>query len=359
MYRPELDVLRFWGFLMVYIDHAFPVNEGAPRWLEALWSITTFAVPFFFCLSAYLITELLTAEKCVTGSVNMKAFYVRRILRIWPLYFLALGVGFFVSRLQPEWTITVLGLVSYLLFVGNWYSGKYGFLGSGIGHLWSIPVEEQFYIIWPFLTCYLTRRRLGITCALAWVISQCVLLNLCHGQAVFKPTLWTNSIVHLQYFALGAGLSLFLRGATPRIRVRWRAALIASALALLFAANLVFGLGLYDESSSITTTYPQLLILGGAMMMIMVGFLGYEALAKQRFLRYLGKISYGLYVFHLPCLMIVGTIFSRVLKSNSQLTAALIALPVTIAVASVSYRYLETPFLRMKERFEIVKSRAV
>ncbi len=344
---------------MVYLTHTIPVGDGAPRWLMSISNATGFGVPVFFTLSAYLITELLTTEKQRTGTVNTKAFYVRRILRIWPLYFFMLGMGFIVSRLHPGWAIPIPGLIAYLLLVGNWYTVFHGYLSAGIEHLWSIPVEEQFYLIWPFLVLFVATRKLGIICGMAWILSQCALIYLCHGHADLDPTIWTNSLVHLQYFALGAGLSVFLKGLSPAIHNYGRLAIIFSALMLFFLADFVFDLQQPGEVSSMGHTYPEFLCVGLATTLLLFGFLGYSALKEQRSLRYLGKISYGLYIYHLPCLLVLGKIIPRVLKTGSPLAVALIGFPLSVAIAAISYRYLETPFLRMKERFEIVKSRAV
>lgn len=357
-YRPELDVLRFAAFLMVFLCHAIPVEEMSPHWLKAIDNAGAFGVPVFFCLSAYLITELLTVERSRTGTVNTKAFYIRRILRIWPLYFLMLGVGFTISRLHPGWAIPVRGLFAYLLLVGNWYSAQYGSLTSGIGHLWSIPVEEQFYLIWPILMLFLTRRRLGIVCAMAWVLSQFALIYLCHEHGPIVPRIWTNSLVHLQYFASGAGLSLFLRGSSPQIRFGTRLMLISSAVLLFFVADFFFDPEQAGGVSSVRYTFFEFLLVGVATMALLTGFLGSSALGRPRILRYLGKISYGLYVYHYLCLMVVGKIVARMLQTGASFATALIAFSLTIAIAAISYRYLETPFLQMKERFEIVRSRA-
>jgi peptidoglycan/LPS O-acetylase OafA/YrhL len=358
-YRPELDVLRFVAFLMVFICHSIAFDPELPHWLKALDDAAAFGVPVFFCLSAYLITELLTVEKSRTGTVNTKAFYVRRILRIWPLYFLMLGVGFTISRLHPGWAIPLRGLVAYLLLVGNWYSAQYGTLTSGIGHLWTIPVEEQFYLIWPMLVLFLTRRRLGIACVMAWVLSQFALIDLCHEHAVIGPRIWVNSLVHLQFFALGAGLSLFLKGSSPQIRSGTRLMMIFSAFLLFFVADFVFDPDQSAGVSSIRYTYPEFLLVGLATAVLLTGFLGFTALGGLPVLRYLGKISYGLYMYHYLCLLIIGTIVARVLPTWAPLAIALISFPLTIAIAALSYRHLETPFLQLKERFEIVRSRAV
>jgi peptidoglycan/LPS O-acetylase OafA/YrhL len=358
-YRPELDVLRFVAFLMVYLTHTIPDTPGSPRWVLALSNATGFGVQVFFVLSAYLITELLTREKRVTGRLNAKAFYARRILRIWPLYFFALGAGFLFSRLHPAGAISVHALVAYLFLAGNWYTSRYGYLAFAIGPLWTISVEEQFYLAWPLLVRYLTRRNIAVVCCAGWAASQIVLICLCARHALFEPTIWTNTLVQLQYFALGAGVSLFLNGSAPRIRGSLRGLLIASAFLLLFAADLVLNPDRADGLTSVAHTYPEMLLVGAAVTLMLVGFLNWSVFNGWRSIRYLGKISYGLYVYHLPCLTIISKIFVRSMGHDSPLADFALGLPLTIGIAAISYRYFESPFLRMKERFEIVKTRAV
>jgi peptidoglycan/LPS O-acetylase OafA/YrhL len=358
-YRPELDVLRFVAFLMVYLTHTIPDEPGSLRWVLAFSNATGFGVQVFFVLSAYLITELLSREKRVTGGLNAKAFYARRILRIWPLYFFALGAGFLFSRLHPTDAIPVHALIAYLFLAGNWYTSRYGYLAFAIGPLWTISVEEQFYLAWPMLVRYLTRRNLAVVCCVGWAGSQIVLICLCARHLPIEPTIWTNSLVQLQYFALGAGVSLFLNGSTPKIRGSLRGSMIASAFLLLFASDFVLNPDRADGLTSVAHTYPEMLLVGAAVTLLLVGFLNWSIFNGWRIVRYLGKISYGLYVYHLPCLTVVSKMVSRFLKHDSPLAVFALGLPFTIGVAAISYRYFETPFLRLKEQFEVVKSRAV
>ncbi len=344
---------------MVYFTHTIPVEPNSQRWVKALSNVTGFGVPVFFALSAYLITELLTREKHATGSLNARSFYARRILRIWPLYFFMLSCGFVVSRLHRDWAFPVSGLIAYLVLVGNLYTARFGYLSSGIGPLWSISLEEQFYLVWPLVVRYATRRKMGIACCLCWVCSQCALMFLCRGHAAIEPTVWTNSLVQLQYFALGAGVSILLNGSIPKIRGIIRAAMIISALLVLFLVDLFLNPHRLDDLTSVTHTYPEFLLAGAAITVLLFGFLGFSSLEGWRTVRYFGKISYGLYVYHVPCLMILGRIIYHLLGRDSPFALLVIGLPVTISVASISYRYFETPFLRLKERFEVVRSRAI
>src|SRR6185437_12176413 len=123
-YRPELDALRFFAFLAVLIHH----GPETPR-------IGGFGLSMFFMLSAYLITELLTREREQTGTISWRLFFIRRSLRIWPLYF---AVVFLLAD-HRAWLVLVL-------FIANWSQADPGRLAAP---LWSLSIEEQFYLFWP------------------------------------------------------------------------------------------------------------------------------------------------------------------------------------------------------------------
>ncbi len=357
-YRPELDVLRFCAFLMVFLGHAITVYPESSDWLKALKFIPGFGVPLFFALSAYLVTELLTREKRLKGTVNVPYFYSRRILRIWPLYFLVLGAGFVLSRIYPGARVPLPALFAYMLLVGNWYTTVYGYLSFGLGPLWSISVEEQFYLLWPWVVRITSRRSLALICLCGWICSQMVLFYFCYHHTLNSPTVWANSVVQLQYFAIGVGLSLFLNGSVPSIRGGLRVLIILGAFLLFPTVECLFdrdGIRGLEQHSSFAHTYPIYLFGGISVLAILVGFLGCSSLESWRGLTYLGKISYGLYVYH-PLAIGLGAHVVDSFGLNSQfiIVAGLIA---DIGIAWISYEYLEKPFMRMKERFAIVKSR--
>ena len=151
-YHPELDGLRFVAFLFVFIHHISPQElfPRAPHPLASAWMLFkltgALGVDLFFCLSAYLITMLLLIEWESRGGVSVRRFYIRRILRIWPLYFgfLALAIALPALGLRQE----PLGVqtLPFLLFVGNWSSAFLGAPNNVAGPLWSVSLEEQFYI---------------------------------------------------------------------------------------------------------------------------------------------------------------------------------------------------------------------
>jgi peptidoglycan/LPS O-acetylase OafA/YrhL len=361
-YRPELDLLRFAAFMMVYVSHAFPQRKGASHLMIAIKRTGSLGVPVFFALSAFLITELLLKEKSTTGSVDVKAFYARRILRIWPLYFAAIFLAYALSFLVPSADFTFAALAAYVLLVGNWYSILHGFLPLGFGTVWSICLEEQFYLVWPSVARLSSRRGLWIISASIWSFCQVVILILCYRHAAISPTIWINSFTQFQYFALGTMLCLVLRGSPPAISNSIRVGMVLCGLCILFTANFVFNTYMYEDgAASVLKTYPGYLISGAGVALLLLGFLGMSVPRSLSPGVYLGKISYGLYMIHHPLLLGVTELANGPLHrfGPPTLTINALTLPLTILLGSLSYDYFEKPFLRLKERFTVIKSRAV
>src|ERR1700756_1323364 len=159
-YRPELDALRFGAFACVFLTHAVPsvrssaetlVHRSVSVWVQLLGEAGNFGVCLFFVLSAYLITEIMRRESISYGTLSIGRFYLRRVLRIWPLYLGVVLTVALVGLAVPTLHMSKTQLLAYLLFAGNWYL----ILSPGgtnvLSWLWSISVEEQFYIAWPLI----------------------------------------------------------------------------------------------------------------------------------------------------------------------------------------------------------------
>ena len=148
-YRPELDGLRFFAFLAVYIQHTVGFGIGThrhlPDWLGnllgAIGYAGTFGVDLFFVLSSYLITELLLRERAARGALDVKAFYIRRMLRIWPLYFLFVFFAYAITFVEPSETLSWKHVLGFLLFAGNWVYFLIP-VTTIAGPLWSVSLEN-------------------------------------------------------------------------------------------------------------------------------------------------------------------------------------------------------------------------
>ena len=354
-YRPELDVIRFAAFLLVFLHHSLPfVPTGS--WTATFTMACGFGLCVFFALSAYLITTLLLRERAQAGDISLPMFYKRRILRIWPLYFFALACGalfdiFAGSMYGGSFAINRSWYLAALLMAGN----LVGLRVSLVVHLWSISLEEQFYLVWPSAVKFLTRRGLLVAALSIVLVSNVTLIRFGLLHADTWQRIWWNTLVQMEMFAAGILLALFHagRGAVPRPWTVRTAGLAAIPVVWMLVAHYagIKGFGLNARGPvSLCIGFAALALSCAALIDLLTGLDRWP-----RPLIYLGKISYGLYVFHFAVIVLTET-YLRNLRHSVRMV---VAMAITMAVASLSYRFLETPFLRLKERFEVVKSRPV
>jgi len=364
-YHPELDALRFFAFLLVFLHHGFPhdaafytamrVPTFAARLLAGMGAMGAFGVDVFFVLSSYLITELLLREKEVCGAVDLRAFYIRRILRIWPLYFAFIGLAVAMQWFVPGQHVGWGAGLSFLLLSGNWWLFFKGFPSSVIFPLWSVSIEEQFYLSWPAVVRRVSQRGMLIAAVAMLVVASAARFYLGMHHA-WESQVWCNTFARLDPIALGILVALLLRGEIPKIGWLARVALFVGGLACLgLAGNYWTIKGDPVSLSSLLLGYP-VMALGSVALLLAV--LSRNSPVRGGPLVYLGRISYGLYVFHILGLMISDyTVHDQTAWFGRYLLRVSVALAATIAMASVSYYGLESPFLRLKQKFTHVLSR--
>jgi peptidoglycan/LPS O-acetylase OafA/YrhL len=312
-----------------------------------------FGVDLFFALSSFLITTLLLRERLATGTIDVTSFYVRRVLRIWPLYFSFLFILTPLARqVLPGDVLDSRYTLAFALFVGNWACILWGYPHSVAGPLWSVSIEEQFYLAWPLLM----RRASGHLCAtfavLLFVAVVARMVMVAAGSV--HPQIWCNTIGHLDPIAGGALLAVL---ASPRPKARpWvRCALWLAGLGLFTLAG---HFGDFAGPRSLIT-YPVVAVASCSLILASL------CLPRERFVRhpvlraavFLGKVSYGLYVFHLMFIALLGVSSAQRIGLRVALTCA--ALACTIVAAVTSYYLLERPFLRLKRNFSHVQSRPI
>ena len=370
-YRPELDVLRFLAFLIVFIVHRMdflPIDPAKHYWLYNLCLLGDFGVPVFFLLSAFLITELLFREQDQIGTIHPKAFYMRRILRIWPLYFAVFYglvlLGHFVRGAGPKDPHSWL---AFTFFAGNWFICAHGWIHSyPVNPLWSISVEEQFYIAIPLIVLYGRRAGLKAISLALIAVAYVVVINYARHPWHGFSSQWTNSFVEFQFFAAGALLSIFLKGRVPRWHPAFRVLGVAAAIGCWLIASVAFGVQA-DTPHSTVLQAPvgwALVLMGTSLLFL--SLLGTSARYLPAPIVYLGRISYGLYLFHELVYFLVFHTWKLWLTRFSEWlhlaawrggVGTVIAFCLTILIAHVSYQFYERPFLRLKKRFTFVPSR--
>jgi peptidoglycan/LPS O-acetylase OafA/YrhL len=371
-YKPELDVLRFCAFLFVFFTHRMdlaPIDPAKYYWGYHICLVGVFGVPLFFFLSAFLITELLTREEDTFGQISIKSFYIRRILRIWPLYFAFFFGMVLITNLTDKFGHISGGTqVAFSLFSGNWFiTFKQWIPSYPINPLWSISVEEQLYILLPLLIFYTGKRGLKIFAFLALIVSYVTVIYYSLRPTSGFSGEWTNSFVQFQFFAAGIIFSLYMKGKQPDWNGITRTAVFGSGLVCWLMASIVCQVHADAPhlSSTIQAVCGWFLILSGVVQFFLA-FYG----AKERYmpsvLVYLGRISYGLYVFHITMFWLVYVIFGEALNAFSKMLGLsewrnslgfVIAFIMAIGIAVLSYSYFEKPFLKLKRRFTFIPSR--
>lgn len=360
-YHPELDCLRFFAFLEVFVLHTLPRDEAyyVARHIPFSWLFVSlvrmgrFGVDLFFLLSAYLITELLLREKEQFGAVHLRSFYMRRILRIWPLYFLAILIGVLLQLVDQNQIFPLKYVIAFLLLSGNWLISFAGFPQSVMNPLWSVSFEEQFYLFWPIIVSAARRTRtFFIAGGVLFLVGECGRMFVFkYGYRDEAYAMVTNTLVQLDSLTLGTLTAVLSRKvrfkATPWMRLGF------------FVGGLAFWIpaGYYVSLSRNSMLFGWPAVAVGAWLIFLSV---YEIGVAPRWLRYLGKISYGLYVFHILGLYIMTKVLSRFPPPRHGFTIYwCCGLALTVAMSVLSYQFFEAPFLRLKERFAFVESRPV
>lgn len=363
-YYPELDGLRFFAFLLVFIHHT-PIFTSL-SFHHVLHKYGWVGVDLFLCLSAFLFTRLLFMEHEQQGDINIKNFYIRRALRIWPLYFAFLGFTFFITFSYFGWKPQLLWrALGMMLFAENIFAAylRYNTFFHSI-HLWTISYEEQFYAVIPWTLRKMFKMNRGgkmLTLGLIFFLFSAIRAYLIYIRAP-QPAIWVLPVTHFESILGGlvVGLGLFddqIKKVAPWI---WMAAglLCLGVVSTLPSTDVITWLLMY--------TYP---LVGLGTSLILISVLSekqwaVKSMVRHPWLAYLGKISYGLYVYHVFALNYVKKLMfiwdvAPATESTYRLFTFIFGLLLTILISSISYYLLEKPFLRLKERFSSIPSRPI
>lgn len=334
---PALDGLRAIAvFLVIFYHFGFEWIPGAH------------GVMIFFVLSGFLITWLLLKENEKHGRISISGFYTRRVLRIFPAfycYWILLVALLLVTGRKILWPQAI----SSLLYVSNYYNAINGDPNTGFSHTWSLAIEEQFYLLWPVLFVLLRRNlkrmTLFLTCLIlsVWIYRAvlCFLLNVDQGY------IYAAFDTRLDHLMVGCLLAVLLK--REALTSFWRV-----ACSRVYAPLVTLGLfiaSIYFDSSSVTR-YRD--VIGFAIEPVLIAVMVIQLISLHSAslwrwidwpaLRYLGRISYSLYLYQQITLGFV----KKALSSQSIAIQFIAAVIVTILVATASYYLIERPFLKLK-----------
>lgn len=356
IYWPELDGLRFFAFLLVFIHHQSLFSKIP--YLAFLESFGWIGVDVFFVLSAFLITKILLAEFDKTSAISIKKFYIRRLLRIWPLYFLFAGFSIllhlYLGGSLDEISTRIIGLFT---FSDNVLTAIYGYNPMPyIGHLWTITYEEQFYLFIPLIIPFLLKssfRKRTIYFTLIFLLLNGVRFVFIAIE-VEHPAIWVLPITHFESIVLGivagfGGLNFLSKK------------LSANALSLLssFFFILLILLPPTDQISYwLMASYTLVGLSTICLLLSLNKSIKLKKMLSNKVLVFLGKRSYGLYVYHLLGDGFAYYVIAKVpILQTDSLTIFTLSLSFTALAAIISYKFLEATILKFKSRFEIINTK--
>jgi peptidoglycan/LPS O-acetylase OafA/YrhL len=364
-YFENLDGLRFFCFLSVFFFHSFhtenPDIKNSP--LYHFFKVTLFGngflgVNFFFVLSGFLITYLLIKEKRASHQIQIGRFWMRRILRIWPLYFACVFYGFIIFPYTKIYAGAVPNETAnhwyYISFISNFDYIHKGLPDSpGLGVLWSVAIEEQFYLAWPVILSFFPLKKFWIP--LLSILSFSLVFRAMNDVPVLHEMHTLSCIGDMALGGLGAWLILETPSFKNKIAnlPRWSILFIYLAFALVFLFRDEFLLSWY------WLRVFERLIISMIMLLIILeqcfAANSFYKMGKFRIATRLGIVTYGLYCLHFIVISLtVGLTKKMGLNAHVWQVVFLetfISLVITIGISLLSYRFFEAPFLRLKEKF--------
>ena len=384
VYFKNLDGIRFFAAFFVLLQHAYGFRSSYATgyaFLDKCFAYTgILGVNLFFILSGFLISYLLLMEKDSTSTVSYRNFYIRRILRIWPLY---LGYGLILTFFSPhisemlglgnntDFPLMMLNLLFLFLFSVNI---QIAFLGDNKGVFeisWSVCVEEQFYLVWPVLINNFRRRLPGLLAGM-FIVSVLSRLLFCVYLPAHSADWPYTKGWDANYLLIFDKLDLFGGGLITAMicynKARYEATLrkwFHPALQVVMLA-----LAVLYTLSFIRPGNTQLLVFTDHYICIIL--YGYALLAavmdnsilrlENPLLRTLGRISFGIYLFHTAVCQVVLVFFRKFVQHPTShfiydLLYPLTCVVVTCLIAYASYELYEKRFLKLKNKFAVVKTR--
>ena len=359
----SLDGLRGVAFLLVFFRHFGLTSHATARWVKVIAAVSYggwMGVDLFFVLSGFLITGILLDTR--ENPRYFTNFYMRRALRIFPVYYTVLGVLLLLTPLlHLEWH---WGHAAYWMYLGNIaynLNPSLSVLQPAVSfvHLWSLAVEEQFYLVWPLVVMVVSsRRRLAYVCG--WLSAGGLVLRLSLlallPRGIAYEWCYFQLPTHMDGLLFGAVAAILIRSMPLEQATRWALRILPLPLAIL---GLVIGFNGFDFHSfaMMTVGLPALAATFACVVLLALqpGSILYRC-GDLKALRFIGRYSYGMYLFHilfLPGLVWVqpwmqARVHSVVLGG---ICFVLLMFGGTLGAAVLSYEVYEKQWLRLKSRF--------
>lgn len=360
---PSLNALRFFAFFYVFLLH-IPGFEGNQFLGKTILAGNASGVDFFFTLSGFLITYLLFNEKLANANINGRKYFLRRSLRIWPLYFLAVGIAYFNNYITQIFHMGnadgyVPNPLFSVTFLENYQMIRYNNFPNGapLRIFWSLCVEEHFYFIWFLLFTLVSLKNLYQSFIVLWIIGIAYRIGF---HVLFPDKMYDDIdvISKMDFFCAGGFSGLLIASNFDRIKTFF----IKTPIYLRYIGVFIFVFLFYSNRifPGLPFRYiyaPALSAILYSLLLLVVTTTKWVNFKETSVFSRLGKISYGLYVFH--TLVIVTLLFlfklSGINTDTFLMTSlfAFVALSLSVVISALSYRFFEKPFLQLKSRYQV------
>ncbi len=370
LYYQNLDGLRFFSFFSVFCFHNFSSNFTLLNKSHFYNFIRgdvvdngSLGVNFFFVLSGFLITTLLIAEKKLNGNINLKFFWFRRVLRIWPLFYTCVFIGFivypFLKKFTGQLSTETADPLLCLTFLNNFDILKNGWPDASIlGVLWSVAIEEQFYLVWPIILFIVPVKKLWIPFGLILVINLTF-------RAVYNTHLmhYYHTISCIGDMTVG-GIGAWLIDVSPKFKKYFNDLnRITIYVVYLLFVGIYFFADQFQHNNAVSI-FERLFIAMVFITIILEQTFSANSFYKMgnfKRISKLGTITYGLYCLHFLGILVATTVVNKlhINKHEWQIffIEAPLALLISLILSTISYKVLESPFLKLKNKIAYVKEK--
>lgn len=355
IYLPGLNGLRAIAALTVITSHVdeFSYLFGKHEVGFRAKDMAQYAVTLFFVLSGFLITYLLLIEKDKRGSIAFKKFYMRRILRIWPVYFLIVtivGLLVIAGGILPEPKSHLPNILYYIFFIPN-VPFALGGTFAALTPLWSVGVEEQFYAFWPLLINKVRNIPKGLIVFIGCYLCIKVALQYLPFTSIYH----VFYITRLDCMAIGGLGAYFVLSQHKVLKLIYSIPVQLACWALFIGSLIVHSFHVFSIlDHELYSIIFLVLILNVSTNPISVIKL------ENKVFRFIGRISYGMYAYHMLFIFLLSNWLTMPLKNLSNGTAMLVVyiltLSFTTAFSYASYELFEKRFLNIKKKFTDIKS---
>ncbi len=349
-FYPEIESLRAIAVIMVLMAHFLP-SKGSYH-IPYMY----YGVDLFFTISGFLITSILLNNKYKQHKASkhiIKNFYIRRALRLFPIYYL------FVIFFWASYNFGNLHMwkneynIYFFTYFQNIYFYKIGALNNYFSHLWSLGVEEQFYIIWPFLIIFLNRKTLP------YILITIILSSIIVNSIFFHIPVFRN-LTYANLHTLGIG-ALFAYYHTTNNQNALFTYIIKHRTLLSIISLIIFIIILKTSIGNIyiQTFLKELFLALTCLSFVLTSTYGWQNIFSKimqfKPIMHIGKISYGIYLYHYPIPFLLNVLSKKYLNTsltfNNSIISFLTYTCITFIIAHFSYKIIETPILKLKEKF--------